>query len=134
MIEIAVTDAHPLIWYGNGFWKKLGPRGREVFAAAEEGRATIYVPGLALVEVAEAARHRRISLQGGFSEWSTALFSMRGFRYVDLSLDIIHRAEEFYSIPERGDRLIAATAAYLGFPLITRDPEIAGAAGVEVVW
>jgi predicted nucleic acid-binding protein len=53
---------------------------------------------------------------------------------VDLTWEIVQRAEELYGVPERGDRLIAATAAQLGFPLITRDPEIAAAAGVDVVW
>jgi predicted nucleic acid-binding protein len=37
-------------------------------------------------------------------------------------------------IPERGDRLIAATALELDYPLITRDPEIAAAAGLELIW
>jgi predicted nucleic acid-binding protein len=44
------------------------------------------------------------------------------------------RAQALYSIPERGDRLIAATAAHMDLPLITRDPEIARAAGVELHW
>jgi PIN domain nuclease of toxin-antitoxin system len=134
MIEIAVTDAHALIWYGTRRWKKLGPQARKVFEAVDAGAATIYVPTLALVEISEASHHGRISLQGGFSSWTDKIFSTRRFMPVDLTVDIVRRAEAFYGIPERDDRLIAATAAHLGFPLITRDPEIARAAGVEVVW
>jgi predicted nucleic acid-binding protein len=44
------------------------------------------------------------------------------------------RADGLYEIPERGDRLIAATAAELDVPLITRDREIGRASGVAVVW
>ncbi len=44
------------------------------------------------------------------------------------------RRGALYNIPERGDRLIAATAAALDLPLITRDPEIAQTAGVECIW
>jgi predicted nucleic acid-binding protein len=44
------------------------------------------------------------------------------------------KAEELYAIREQGDRLIAATAAVLDLPLVTRDPEIAKAAGVELLW
>ncbi len=51
-----------------------------------------------------------------------------------VSLDVVLKAEELYAIQERGDRLIAATAAVLDLPLVTRDPRIADAAGVEVVW
>ena len=134
MIEIAVTDAHPLIWYGTRRWKKLGPLARRVFEDAEAGRATIYVPTLALVEVSEAAHAGRITLRGGFSDWVDELFATRQFFPVDLTVEIVTCAEAFYSIPERDDRLIPATAAHLGYPLITRDPEIGQAAGVEVVW
>jgi PIN domain nuclease of toxin-antitoxin system len=134
MIEVAVTDAHPLIWYGTRRWRKLGAQARKVFEAVDAGAATIYVPTLALVEISEASHHGRISLQGGFSSWTDKIFSTRRFVPVDLTVDIVRRAEAFYGIPERGDRLIAATAAHLGFPLITRDPEIARAAGVDVVW
>ena len=47
---------------------------------------------------------------------------------------IVRRAQLLYEIPERGDRLIAATAAELDLPLITRDNTIADAAGVDVIW
>lgn len=134
MAEIAVTDAHPLVWYARGEWRKLGPGARSLFERAETGRASIYVPTLALVEIGENARRGRIALQTGFSDWVSGLLGVSGFFPVDLTLDIVRRAEELYSIPERGDRLIAATAAHLGYPLITRDPEIAVAAGVDVVW
>jgi PIN domain nuclease of toxin-antitoxin system len=134
MTEIAVTDAHPLIWYSTGAWRRLGAQARRLFEDAEAGRATIYVPTLALVEVSEAAQNGRITLMGGFSEWSRQLFATRSFFPVDLTREIVVRAEELYAIPERGDRLIAATAVHLGYPLVTRDPEIGRAAGVEVVW
>lgn len=134
MIEIAVTDTHALVWYARREWRKLGSSARSLFERAEDGRASIYVPTLALVELGENARRGKVSLQQGVSEWTPALFGMGSFFPVDLTVEIVLRAEELYSIPERGDRLIAATAAHLGYPLITRDPEIAAAAGVEVVW
>jgi PIN domain nuclease of toxin-antitoxin system len=55
-------------------------------------------------------------------------------RSIELTLDIVLQAEAFYSIAERADRLIAATAAELEIPLITRDPDIGRAAGVDVIW
>lgn len=134
MPEIAVTNAHPLVWYAQGEWRKLGPGARSLFQRAEAGRASIYVPTLALVEIGENARRGRISLRTGLADWVSGLFGTGSFFPVDLTLEVVLRAEELYSIPERGDRLIAATAAHLGYPLITRDPKIAAAAGVEVVW
>jgi hypothetical protein len=55
-IQIAVTDAHALIWYAMGRRTRLGPRARRVYEAAEAGRAAIYIPMIAILEVFEAAR------------------------------------------------------------------------------
>jgi predicted nucleic acid-binding protein len=46
----------------------------------------------------------------------------------------VSRSHDLFAIPERGDRLIAATAMELGVPLVTRDPQIAKAADVDVIW
>ncbi len=56
------------------------------------------------------------------------------FFVADLTAAVALRADTLYTIPERGDRLIAATAAHLGLPLVTRDPDIARAAGVALLW
>jgi predicted nucleic acid-binding protein len=62
------------------------------------------------------------------------LLSSPHFIAADLGVEIVVKAEELYAIREQGDRLIAATAAVLDLPLVTRDPEIAKAAGVELLW
>lgn len=134
MTEIAVADTHGLIWYARSEWKKLGPEARKVYAAADEGQAAIYVPTMVLIELAEAARRGSIRFPDGFSHWVGRLFSSGGFFPVDLTLVIVLRADELHEIPERGDRLIAATAVHLGYPLLTRDPAIGRAGGVQVVW
>jgi len=134
MTSLAVTDAHALIWYAQDRPKKLGRAARRMFEAMEEGSALIYVPALVLVEVGEAAAAGRLALPSGFEEWTGRLLSSGRCFAVDLTWEIIRRAERLRAIPERGDRLIAATAAQLGHPLITRDPAIAAASGVEVIW
>lgn len=134
MAEIAVTDTHALIWFAQGRLKKLGPAARRFYERADEGRVTIFVPTISLVEVAESVRAGRTNLPGGFGTWVDGLFSTRCFLPAELSWEIVRRAETLAGIPERGDRLIAATAAQLECPLLTRDPAIAAAAGVETVW
>lgn len=44
------------------------------------------------------------------------------------------RARELFAIPERGDRLMAATALELNCPLITRDAAIASSGLVRTIW
>lgn len=134
MTEIVVTDAHALIWYAQGKRKRLGSLARRVFEAADRGRCVVHVPTLVLVEVLEAARRGEVTLAGGSESWTERLFSTSVFFPVDLTTDIVLHAETLYAIPERTDRLIAATAAVLDHPLITRDPEIARVAGVRWMW
>ena len=132
--ELVVTDSHALIWYATKRHRKLGKKAKKHFARAEAGGGAVYVPTMALVEIAEASRRGVIELRGGFATWCDKLLSSPYFIALDLSLDVVLKAEELYAIEERGDRLIAATAVVFGLPLVTRDPSIADAAGIEAVW
>lgn len=133
-MALAVADTHAMLWYIQGKWGKLGPRSRRFFEQVDEGTASVFVPATVMVEICESARAGDVALPGGFSAWGDALLSSGFFHPVDLTWSIVRRSEELFAIPERGDRLIAATAVELDVPLITRDPEIADAAGVEVLW
>lgn len=134
MAQLAVTDSHALIWYATGRKRKLGGKARRLFERADSAGAAVYVPAIALVEIAEAAHRGVVKLRSGFDVWCRGLLSSPHFIAVDLGVEIVVKAEELYSIRERGDRLIAATAAVLDLPLVTRDPEIAEAAGVDLLW
>jgi PIN domain nuclease of toxin-antitoxin system len=132
--DLAVTDAHALIWASSGQLRRLGRAARKLFEQAEARRATIYVPTLVLVEMGNEIHRGRIMIEGGFGDWVAALFASCGFAPIDLTTAIVLRAEQLYAIPERSDRLIAATARELDLPLITPDPEIERAAGVRTIW
>jgi PIN domain nuclease of toxin-antitoxin system len=133
-MSVAVTDAHALIWYAMGPTRRLGRRARGVFERAERRLATIYVPVLVLVEISEAVRRGSVRCDAGFRRWSSRLLASGGFVAADLTTAIVLEAEGLYGIAERGDRLIAATAASLGCPLITSDAEIRRISAVETIW
>jgi PIN domain nuclease of toxin-antitoxin system len=132
--ELAVTDSHGLIWYATGRKRKLGSKARGLFERADSAGAAVYIPSIALVQIAEASHRGIVHLSSGFATWCRKLLSSPHFISVDLGVEVVMKAEELYAIPERGGRLIAATAALLDLPLITRDPEIAKAAGVDLLW
>jgi PIN domain nuclease of toxin-antitoxin system len=133
-MSVAVTDTHALIWYAIGPHRKLGRQARALFARAERGQATIYVPTLVLVEIAEAVRRGVITCRQGFSGWAAQLLASGHFPAADLTADVVREAESLYTIPERGDRLVAATAAHLDCPLITQDAAIARVPSVRTLW
>jgi PIN domain nuclease of toxin-antitoxin system len=131
---LAVTDTHALIWAIDGNRKRLGKQARKMFDNADQAKCAIYVPALALAELGEACHKDRVTLALPFEEWARAAFASGKYHVAELTTEIVYVAQRLYAISERGDRLIAATAVALDLPLITRDPQIAAAAGVECLW
>jgi PIN domain nuclease of toxin-antitoxin system len=122
-MDPAVADAHPLIWAASANLRKLG-------------RAALYLPAHALLEIGEAHAAGDFSFSGRapLGQWVDRLTSSGRYVAIDLTTEIVRRVQKLYEIPERGDRIVAATASVMGCPLITRDPVIARVAGLEVLW
>lgn len=89
---------------------------------------------ISLVELGEACHRGIITLDRPFDAWAQAAFDSGSYLPAPLTPEAVYAAQRLHGIPERGDRLIAATAAVLDLPLITRDDQIAGCAGVECFW
>lgn len=131
---IAVADTHAVYWALTGQTKKLGRQARRFFERAEQGQCTIYIPTFVLVEIGELSHRGRITLPMPYAEWSSALSRSQAYQLYDLTLDVAQHAQRLFDIPERSDRIIAATALALDCPLITRDAEIADCAAVQRLW
>jgi PIN domain nuclease of toxin-antitoxin system len=133
--EIAVTDTHGLIWWITDQPRLLGRKAAAFFKRVDAGAAVVCIPSLVLVELDEAVVHGHVVLDEPFPDFVERLvLTPSRYLVVDLTPEVVVRAHELFTIPERGDRLIAATAAVLGYPLITRDPEIVAAIGGDHLW
>jgi PIN domain nuclease of toxin-antitoxin system len=133
--EIAVTDTHALIWWITNQRRRLGRQANAFFDRVDEGRAVVCVPVMALVELDEAMADGDLTLGEPFPDFVRRLETTPSrYQVVSLTPEIALMAHELLQIPERGDRLIAATAATLGYPLITRDVEITRVIGADHLW
>jgi PIN domain nuclease of toxin-antitoxin system len=131
---LAVTDTHALIWAIGDKRKRLGKRAKRFFDRADNHECAIYIPTFALVELGEACRKGHVNLNLPFQEWTRLAFASGKYHEAPLTTEVVCIAQGLYEIPERGDRLIAATAAAMDLPLITRDEEIARTACIECIW
>ena len=130
-----VTDTHCIVWHLTGS-RKLSRKARRVFQAADDGHARVLVPTIVLVEAAMIAERRRMADE--LVDW---LYGLReggsgNYQLVPLDERVVHHFRVFgpAAVPEMADRIIAATALALGFPLLSADPIIAESPLVKVVW
>ena len=115
-----VSDTHSFAWFLNKD-ARLSSVARTAFKDAEANGQQIYVPSIVLIEMRYLVEKRSISE----SDYQTALAILRNpltatiIAPLDLEvadfLKRINRAD----VPDMPDRIIAATALYLGLPLVT---------------
>lgn len=134
MVELAVTGVEGLVWFAVGEHSRLGRAALRLYHRADEGRAAIYLPTIVLAEFADDVRAGRLRLAHGYSAWEEAVFASGRYFPVDLTREIVRRADRLHGIPNRHSRLLVATALHLGCPLITPDSEIVTASGVVTIW
>jgi PIN domain nuclease of toxin-antitoxin system len=131
----ALLDTHALVWWLAGRVRSLGRDARSFVERVDAGEAVAHIPTMALVELSEAIRRGVFTLGEPFDVFVQRLeHTPSRYRVVPLDAAVVARSHELFAIPERGDRLIAATAQHLGLPLVTRDPEIARVMRGEVIW
>ncbi|MBI3923023.1 MAG: PIN domain-containing protein [Armatimonadetes bacterium] len=112
--------------------RKMGPTAQSIFASAEAGDATIFIPGLVFAEVLYLSEKRRISIS--LTDVADYLIRFPPCTEIPLSFDIVQCASTITDVPELHDRLIAATARKLNVALITNDAALQSSAFVNTVW
>lgn len=130
-----VTDTHPLVFFSTGKRQRLGRNARRIFRQAERGQARIVIPVTVLEEILRLSEDGRIRLALPFSEL-LARYGQEAspFFIQDYTPDILLQAASYPSIRDPFDRVIVATAATLGYPLITHDSFLHDEGFVPVVW
>ena len=124
-----VTDTQALVKFMMGK-KVINEESHQAYQSADKGESIIIIPAIVLMEMLYLFEKNRIDV--GLLQ-AEELFKSQNYQFEPLSFDILKTASTIDDVPELHDRLIAATACYLGLPLITNDPEIRASSHVTVL-
>lgn len=133
-MSAVIADTHAIVWYLSDL-KRLSPAAEVALDTAVASGEPIYVASITLVELRYLIEKGRLAP----TVWDAVVNALADpdgsvrLEPLDLAvaseLGVIPRGV----VPEMPDRIIAATAHYLGLPLVTADHKI-HAAGIAVIW
>lgn len=133
-MSAVVADTHAVIWLLFSP-HRLSPDATAALQGAVAAGAPIYVASISLVEIAYLVEKGRLPQEVFDRLINELLRPDSGLNIVPLDLPITLALQNVArnEVPDMPDRVIAATAIYLGVPLVTRDLHIRAAA-VTTIW
>lgn len=129
----AVADTHAVVWYLFGD-TRLSSAAREYMEAASLNGDQIAVSAITLAELIYLTEKGRLPLR----VLDQLLESLQGETVLteapfDQAIAMAMRQVDRAQVPDFPDRIIAATGAHLGVPVISRDRRIQ-TSSVETIW
>lgn len=109
----------------------LGREAARILDTVEESENILVISVISLMEVMYLAEKHRIQIN--LAETLDMVASSSRYMIVDLSPDIL-RVAAAIDFHELHDRLILATAKWLGIKVISSDAAFSEVEGIEVVW
>jgi PIN domain nuclease of toxin-antitoxin system len=129
-----VADTHAAIWFLFGD-HRLSATAKDFFEKTAVARRKIVLSPISLAEVVYLVEKGRLpgsafdDLRGALSNPNHVLAEAPFTAEIVEAMRQISRG----AVPDMPDRIVSATAVFLGVPLITRDGSIR-ASGVQTVW
>lgn len=110
---------------------KLPLKVRSILSEVDNGQGVIWISVVSLMEILYLAEKNKINLN--LQQAIEEIERSKNYKVIDLTVSIIKVANEIKDL-ELHDRLIAATAKYLGMPLLTSDKQIIESRQVDTIW
>jgi PIN domain nuclease of toxin-antitoxin system len=129
-----VADTHAAGWW-LAAREKLSPAARAALELASQGGSTVFISSVTVVEVCYLVEKGKLSaeilakIDAALDDPTVALTAVSLDAAVARHLRQISRGH----VPDMPDRIIAATASYLGLPLVSRDGKIRSAQ-IQTIW
>lgn len=130
-----VLDTHAWIWFIDSP-EKLGKRAADVIEQARNAGEALHISCISTWEVHMLASKQRLSLAIAPELWVNRCEKLNVLRFHPVDNAIAHCAVVACASmhPDPADRIIVATALYLGATVVTRDEKIKGCGIVPCIW
>uniref|UniRef100_B8HZH0 Ribonuclease VapC n=1 Tax=Cyanothece sp. (strain PCC 7425 / ATCC 29141) TaxID=395961 RepID=B8HZH0_CYAP4 len=130
-----VADTHAIIWYFSAS-KKLSDLASTAFEEALADGHSVYISAITLVEVIYLVEKGKLLTSDLEAIVQAVSAPDPTVVVVPLDLQVAQAVAQIprETVPELGDRIIAATALHLGVPLVTCDSRIRALTIVETIW
>ena len=109
----------------------IGKQAKTILEGADKGENIVWISIIGIVEIMYLAERNRIPLN--LSETQARLAGLENYRIINLDFDIVEVASAIGEL-ELHDRLIVASAKYLGTPILTNDKDIRDVGIINVIW
>jgi PIN domain nuclease of toxin-antitoxin system len=110
----------------------LGHQAAGIFHEADQGLHRIYLSAITLMEVLYLSEAGRIDLP--LDELVATISRSRNYEVIPVDAGVTLAAIGIDDVPELHDRIIVATARYLGVSILTGDRIIAASRHVQTIW
>ncbi len=130
-----VADTHTIIWYFQQS-TRLSLNALTILEQAIQEDYPIYLASISVVEVAYLVEKGKLP-DIAFERLMTALIRPNpGLIVIPLDLSVAQTLRQIPrdSVPDMPDRIIAATALWLGLPLVTCDRKIQSLTVIQTIW
>jgi PIN domain nuclease of toxin-antitoxin system len=130
-----VADTHAAIWYVFAD-PRLSAAAKNFIDQAAADRRTTEISPISLAEVVYLVEKKNRLPASAFDDLRSALDNLNHvFKEAPLTRDVVESMQQVsrQDVPDMPDRIVAATALYLGVPVISRDGKIR-ASNVQTVW
>ena len=129
-----VADTHAAIWFLSSD-PRLSATAKDFFDKAAHARQKIVLSPISLAEIVYLVEKKRLP-DSAFDDLKAALHNPNhvleeALFTSDVAAAMRQIARE--AVPDMPDRIVAATAIYLGVPVISRDGKIR-ASNVQTIW
>lgn len=113
-----VTDTHSFLWYLADS-PKLSSKARDIFDLGDQGKITIIIPAIVLIECIDVLEKKKIKLN--FEEIIFKINQAQNFIFSEINLSLILEINKTKGLKDLHDRIIVATAKSFDAFLISKD-------------